>query len=576
MLTPPRPMLDQMFGLTVGEWLRHFHVHGTHASVTTVHQASSFSLVPVVALCLCCLAAGTWCALHARDHLSLRLRALVSPRVQWEMWRWSHAVPKTFRDPSISPKPIGGKATMSGTTLVLRFKLGGNVPELTKAVDSVSSAMGAPVQLEPVWLKPHRCIARIQRRDILAETFPWPWLDRETTDFFGPIPAAVDLDGNPVVMDLREKNVLVGGGMGSGKSWWLHTIVAAAMFDTRVRVHILDGKMGSGFAQWEDAADSFATNDSADLAKALKIVKSLEARANRIYGTFRSAKERTVDWSTVEVADLLVIDEFTAFLAVEGFQRALMNLLARFRAAGGIIILTTQRPSSQIMNTDLRELFQFRAAFASDPRGTTMILGETYREYDSSQFPNPGEMWLLAEGSKGRKMTHCRGYSLTDSDLSILAARAVALRSKTQPETSTVPNDQRQPDRQPEVDTPAGADVLKPQLALIPNKTSRPEPVLRDGQRWTHTGSTLLKVRELGPDVSGPQLLAALGIGSDVLSRCGAMLLEAGYVSRARRDAPGDRVKGNRVPWLWTITPAGKSALSAAGAPDEARKEAAQ
>src|SRR6266568_749684 len=227
MLTPPRPMLDQMFGLTVGEWLRHFHVHGAHASLTTLHQASSLSLVPVVALCLCCLAAGTWCALHARDHLSLRLRALVSPRVQWEMWRWSHAVPKTFRDPSISPKPIGGKATKSGTTLVLKFKLGGNVPELTKAVDSVSSAMGAPVQLEPVYLHPHRCIARIQRRDTLAPSTPWPWMDRETTDFFGPIPVAVDLNGKTIYVDLREKNALLAGEPGGGKTATLHEYIAA-------------------------------------------------------------------------------------------------------------------------------------------------------------------------------------------------------------------------------------------------------------------------------------------------------------------------------------------------------------
>src|SRR6266568_3865705 len=210
MLTPPRPMLDQMFGLTVGEWLRHFHVHGAHASLTTLHQASSLSLVPVAALCLCCLAAGTWCALHARDHLSLRLRALVSPRVQWEMWRWSHSVPKTFRDPSISPRTLGG-----------------NVPELTKAVDSVSSAMGAPVQLEPVYLKPHRCIARIQRRDTLAVPTPWPWMDRETTDFFGPIPVAVDLNGKTIYVDLREKNALLAGEPGGGKTATLHEYIAA-------------------------------------------------------------------------------------------------------------------------------------------------------------------------------------------------------------------------------------------------------------------------------------------------------------------------------------------------------------
>ncbi len=572
MPAPPRPMLDQMFGPTVAGWLRHLHVHGAHGSATIAHHATSLSLVPVVALCLCGLAAGTWCALHARDHLSLRLRALVSPRVQWEMWRWSHSVPKTFRDPSISPKPIGGKATKSGTTLVLRFKLGGNVPELTKAVDSVSSAMGAPVHLEPVYLKPHRCIARIQRVDTLAVATPWPWLDRETTDFFGPIPVAVDLDGNTIYVDLREKNALLGGEPGGGKTATLHEYIAAAALDVRVHVHIFAGKQGTDFRVWEPICDTFVTDDEDDADKLIPALAAIKSRMDRTYKSFPPGVH-TINWDTAKRVDLVIVDEPGAFPPV--LWKYELAFDARGRAAGVMSALATQRPSSKIMDTDLRALYQIRHGHRLEDAGMLMTLGDNYRGFSATAFgpDRPGECWLIPND---RTPVHCRSFFLTDSDLSILATRAIALRSKTQPETGTVPSDSAQNDRQPEVDTPAGAGSLKPQLALIPNKTSKPEPVLRDGQRWTHTGSTLLKVRELGPEVSGPQLLAALGIGSDVLSRCGAMLLEAGYVSRARRDAPGDRVKGNRVPWLWTITDTGKSALSAAGAPDEARKEAAQ
>src|SRR5207248_1679699 len=175
-----------------------------------------------------------------------------------------------------APKTQAGWPTRSGVELALKMQEGMNVsvlqrPDVTAAMTAHLACMD--LAFTPIYADKSQCYANIGRHDSLAETFPWPWIDRETTDFFGRIPAGMDTQGKPVTMDLREHCMLVGGSTGAGKSWFLHSIVATAMLDKRVRVHILDGKWGVGFDVWEKAANSFATNDKDDLEHAYQIIK---------------------------------------------------------------------------------------------------------------------------------------------------------------------------------------------------------------------------------------------------------------------------------------------------------------
>lgn len=551
-------------GSHVGSFLTHPHMGTMNVASTHVHLAPVL-VVPVLS---CAVVPGVVWAYKRRRHLRLCLRGLVSVKVWRERWRWHCRISQVEINGHPAPKSMGGGPTRSGVTLLLKLFDGMNLELLGKNIPALAAHLACmDISFDVIHANKGQALVSICRRDSLGETFEWPWMDRETTDFFGPIPAGVDTNGKPVDVDLREKNILVGGGMGSGKSWWLHTVVAAAMLDKRVDVHLLDGKEGSGFWGWRHSASSFATNDPDQAGKAMGILKKLEARINKAYQRFTDSDQRTIDWSSAKHIDLLVIDEFLAFFKIPGFATLAMNLLARGRAAGLIMVMTVQRPSSKIVDTDFRELFPYRAAFLSDHQGSKMILGEG-QEADSSTFSgmNPGEMWLLHEG---RRPVRCRGYSLTDSQLATLAARAQRLRAKSDRPIETDKPETDAKRQESGVDSP-----VKPRspnsvtgLALVPAVAVSEGPVMPVAPQRALPQAlrpTLTFIALHGPQVSYSTLQGGLGIASSTATNRCQRLEALGFISGARK-ANGN---GGRDPILWTITDVGTAALT-----DRSRKE---
>jgi hypothetical protein len=397
------------------------------------HPAPHLALA-LVALAVCGVAvAGAWLCRHGFDHFGKRLRGLVSPRVWLERRRWSQMVPVVYpasmkRITGASPvvmKPIGGWTTRSGTTLLIRFKNRANVFMMEKEkLEEIRSEMRCPVQIEPVYLKPHRCLVRLQRRDTLRDPVAWPWLHLERTNFFSPIPMAVDLDGATVHVDLRGKHVLIGGTTGAGKSVTVQMYIAAAALDPRVRIHVIAGKMGTDFRVWEPICDTFITDDEDDEKKLIPALERITALMNRSFKAYGSGQKK-VNWDTVKHVDLVVTDEPRAFPPVLGGYQLKWN--GRGRSAGLMNIYATQRPSSKAMDTDQRALFPVRHAHRLDDAGMLMSLGDSYRGFTAADFgpDRPGEEWLIPNDGKP---VRCRSFLLTDADLASISARAQRLR----------------------------------------------------------------------------------------------------------------------------------------------------
>jgi DNA segregation ATPase FtsK/SpoIIIE, S-DNA-T family len=78
-----------------------------------------------------------------------------------------------------------------------------------------------------------------------------------------------------------------------------------------------------------------------------------------------------------------VIDEYAYFSATVGskaerekFAAITRDLVARGRAAGVIIILATQRPSHQVIDPSMRNLFGYRWAFrCTTDSSSDVVLG---------------------------------------------------------------------------------------------------------------------------------------------------------------------------------------------------------
>jgi S-DNA-T family DNA segregation ATPase FtsK/SpoIIIE len=134
---------------------------------------------------------------------------------------------------------------------------------------------------------------------------------------------------------------------------------------------------------------------------------------------------------------LVVIDEYAYFSATVGdkrqqaeFAALCRDLVARGRAAGVIVILATQRPSHQVIDPSMRDLFGYRLAFRCTTDASSDVVlgsgwaGEGYTAADIDPLAR-GVGWLLSESGTPKRI---KTAYLSDGDIRDLAARAAHLR----------------------------------------------------------------------------------------------------------------------------------------------------
>ena len=136
---------------------------------------------------------------------------------------------------------------------------------------------------------------------------------------------------------------------------------------------------------------------------------------------------------------LIPIDEYAYFSATVGdkkqqteFAALTRDLVARGRAAGVIVILATQRPSHQVIDPSLRDLFGYRWAFrCTTDSSSDVVLGQGWASegYTAAEI-DPlarGVAWLLSETGVPRRI---KTAWLDDDTIHYLAAYAARLRGK--------------------------------------------------------------------------------------------------------------------------------------------------
>jgi DNA segregation ATPase FtsK/SpoIIIE-like protein len=133
---------------------------------------------------------------------------------------------------------------------------------------------------------------------------------------------------------------------------------------------------------------------------------------------------------------VVVIDELALYVAgtdkksAQRFAELLRDLVARGRAAGIVVLAATQKPSTDIVPSTLRDLFGFRWAlrFATrDASDTVLGAGWASEGFSASNLNSArrGVGLLLHEGGVPVQL---RTFHLNDDDVRVLAERARLLR----------------------------------------------------------------------------------------------------------------------------------------------------
>ena len=280
-----------------------------------------------------------------------------------------------------TPAVLRVTETAAGYALWVRVPRGSSAQQLEKAAETAAAAMGvAGLRVTRDRANAALCTVAVVQRDPLAATTPlaWPLADAAAFSLWEPIPLGVDEDGRTVTVRLPERNVLLGGEPGAGKSAALSLLVAAAALDPGVRLWLLDGKRVE-LAAWASAAERLV---GPDLAEAADVLDALRGEMDLRYAQLLAWGRRKVTPDDGLGLHVVVVDELALYLATgerkarDRLAESLRDLIARGRAAGVIVLAATQKPSSDVVPTSVRDLFGFRWALRCATReASDTILG---------------------------------------------------------------------------------------------------------------------------------------------------------------------------------------------------------
>ena len=256
--------------------------------------------------------------------------------------------------------------------------------------------------------------------------------------FFDPVHLGVDEYGDQVSIDLPERNILIGGEPGAGKSSAENLIVAHMALSADARPVLIDGKQVE-LGPWRHSAHIFV---GPSITEAIEALAWLQAEMDDRYDNLLDAGRRKITRDMGVDAYPVFIDEYAYFSATVGdrkdqarFAALTRDLVARGRAAAMPVILATQRPSHQVIDPSMRDLFAWRLAFrCTTDSSSDVVLGqgwatEGYTAADIDPLAR-GVGWLLSETGVPRRI---KTAWLDDPDIAYLARLAAELRGTGQP-----------------------------------------------------------------------------------------------------------------------------------------------
>lgn len=253
------------------------------------------------------------------------------------------------------------------------------------------------------------------------------------TSIWNPVHLGIDETGEYIKLPLAERNMLIGGEPGAGKSVALQLIVATACLSADCRPILVDGKRVE-LGLWREAAYRFI---GPSIDEAIDTLHWLQEQIDERTEWLLDRKKRKITPEMGFPVYLMAIDELAYFSATVGtaaqqkeFNACNRDIVARGRAPGIIPIEATQRPSADIVPTSLRDLFGYRWAFrCSTEASSDTILGHGWANqgYSATEIDPQarGVSWLRAEDGIPRRI---KAAYLTDDDIINLAERATALR----------------------------------------------------------------------------------------------------------------------------------------------------
>ncbi|MBN1172719.1 MAG: cell division protein FtsK [Micromonosporaceae bacterium] len=268
--------------------------------------------------------------------------------------------------------------------------------------------------------------------------------DNARTSFFEPFEFGTDQRQRPISTTLFERNFLIGGQPGSGKSYGARAIVAGAALDPQIELIICEFKGTADFGDLAPLTSTYVCGvDDEAFEQAAERVTWLLAECARRGKRIRKAKERgqaPKGKVTPELAAkpgsglhpiVALFDEVhELFIALPDVGKDMERLVKRGRALGITVILATQIPDKDSLPSGLTRCIAVRWCMSVlDQVANDMILGTgAYKRGLTATGYRPGEDagWGIMVGLS--KPGSVRGQFPSEADWQALIERATQLR----------------------------------------------------------------------------------------------------------------------------------------------------
>lgn len=189
----------------------------------------------------------------------------------------------------------------------------------------------------------------------------------------------------PVFFDLsKQPHLLIGGCSGSGKSIYAHSLISsicARYSPSYVRFALVDFKSVE-FGRYSQSPYLLNPQIIDSIKHAQMLLLNLKAEMNRRYSCLRATNTVNISSYNALVDEpqqqlpyiVLMLEEFADAYKDEVIMDNLFELVRKGRAAGIHVVLSTQRPSVDVLNGSLKANFPSRIAFKTASQIDSRVL----------------------------------------------------------------------------------------------------------------------------------------------------------------------------------------------------------
>ena len=209
-------------------------------------------------------------------------------------------------------------------------------------------------------------------------------------------------------------HTLIAGITGYGKTNEVNLMLYQMAKNSKIQLVLCNAAGKADYIQWLPRASAVAVGVKATDNAVDTLLDIMDTRYRDLLPagikqgmTPAMARELALSGSRlVEISDdmpllVLVIDEFVQYLfASKKNVTKLMTLITLSRAAGMLVILANQRPSHEVVPTQIRENMPFKICFALDRFGAAMMFGTQADEIPLEELNIPGQGYGIVDGER--------------------------------------------------------------------------------------------------------------------------------------------------------------------------------